>query len=131
MRSGVSINENRQAAIKFILTMKEHGGFDERMVTEDLQWFCPDQRVITAAELKSFVATTAHLMPQCPTMTILGAAADGDRVAVEAAGKCQLTNGKRYDNHYHFVVVFRDGRICTVKEYCDTRLTIQVGLSPP
>jgi uncharacterized protein len=127
----MSTSKNGQAATKFILTMKEHGGFDERMVTNDLQWVCPNQKVITASQLKAFVETTTHLMPECPTMTILGVAADGDRVAVEAAGKSLLTNGKRYDNYYHFVILFRDGLICTVKEYCDTKLTIEAGLSPP
>jgi ketosteroid isomerase-like protein len=131
MGAEMSTNKNRQAATKFILTMKEHGGFDERMVTDDLQWFSPNQNVITAAQLKAFVETSKHLMPECPTMTILGVAADKDRVAVEAAGQCQLTNGKRYDNHYHFVILFRDGRICAVKEYCDTKLSIEAGLSPP
>jgi uncharacterized protein len=126
----MSTNENRQAAIKFVNTMKEHGGFDQRMVTEDLQWFFPNQAVVTGPQLKEVLKSMSHLMPEAPTLSILGVAADGDRVAVEAGGKCQLTNGKRYDNFYHFVILFRDGRICAVKEYCDSKPAVEAGLAP-
>jgi ketosteroid isomerase-like protein len=124
----MSTDENRQAAIKFISTMNQHAGFDERMVTDDLEWFLPNQTIITGAQLKGLLKQIAPIMPEPPTLTILGVAADGDRVAVEAAGKCLLANGRRYDNFYHFLILFRDGRICAVKEYCDSKPAIDAGL---
>jgi uncharacterized protein len=125
----MSTDENRQAAIKFITTMSDHGGFDERMVTDDLQWFFPNQTIVTGAQVKDFLKRLGPIMPKAPTMTVLGVAADGDRVAVEAAGKCLLTNGKRYDNFYHFLILFRGGRICVVKEYCDSKPALDAGLT--
>jgi uncharacterized protein len=120
--------ENRETAIKFVMTMKDHRGFDEQLVTDDLQWFLPNQTSIPGVELKNLLKDAGQLMPEFPTMSILGVAAEGDRVAVEAAGKCLLTNGKRYDNFYHFVILFRDGRVCIVKEYCDSKPAADAGL---
>jgi ketosteroid isomerase-like protein len=118
-------DQNKATALRFITTMRDYAGGDERLLTDDHKWFLPNQKVCTVREIKAHIAMRAkESMPVIPTMTVIGVAADGDRVAVEAAGKCDLTNGKRYDNFYHFVLEFRDGRICTMKEYCDTKLVI-------
>jgi ketosteroid isomerase-like protein len=45
---------------------------------------------------------------------------EGDRVAAEAESRATLTNGRRYNNHYHMLFVFSDGLIQRVKEYNDT-----------
>jgi ketosteroid isomerase-like protein/quinol monooxygenase YgiN len=45
---------------------------------------------------------------------------EGERVAVEANGFAELKNGRRYDNHYHFLCIVRDGKIVEVREYNDT-----------
>lgn len=50
-------------------------------------------------------------------MKILGMIGEGDKVAVEAESYGEMNNGKIYDNAYHFVFTFRDGKICEVKEY--------------
>ena len=51
-------------------------------------------------------------------MEVVGMIAEGDEVAVEAKTDAQLNNGKRYDNAYHFVFVFRGSLIAEVREYC-------------
>jgi hypothetical protein len=45
-----------------------------------------------------------------------------DRVAVEFTGATELVNGTRYDNVYHLLFHFRDGKVARVKEYLDTQL---------
>jgi ketosteroid isomerase-like protein len=55
---------------------------------------------------------------------------DGDRVAVETESYAELTNGRVYNNHYHFLFVVRDGRIHRVKEYLDTQHTAAIFLAP-
>jgi hypothetical protein len=47
---------------------------------------------------------------------------EDDRVAVEFTGAAELVNGTRYDNSYHLLFHFRDGKIARVKEYLDTQL---------
>jgi len=54
------------------------------------------------------------------TMTPSGWTAEGDRVAMEAESYAKMSNGKTYNNFYHFLHIVRDGKICMVKEYLDT-----------
>jgi ketosteroid isomerase-like protein len=54
------------------------------------------------------------------TLTVEGVTAEGDRVAVEAQAHAALKNGRIYRNTYHFLFIFRDGKICQAKEYNDT-----------
>jgi uncharacterized protein len=49
-----------------------------------------------------------------------GMIAEGDRVAVQADSYGEMLNGKIYDNAYHFVFTFADGKIREVLEYCCT-----------
>jgi uncharacterized protein len=66
--------------------------------------------------------------------TIHGITAQGERVAVEAESRGMHASGKFYDNLYHFLFEFRDGRIVRLKEYMDTELLTEVlcgGQRPP
>jgi len=54
-------------------------------------------------------------------MTLKGAIAEGDRLALEAESYGELKNGRVYNQHYSFVIEFRGGRICAVREYLDTQ----------
>lgn len=45
---------------------------------------------------------------------------DGDRVAVEMESHGEKLDGTPYNNHYHFIVVFADGKIRVLREYGDT-----------
>ena len=52
--------------------------------------------------------------------------AEGERVAVETESYAELTNGRIYNNDYHFLFIVRDGKIHEVKEYLDTVHTGEV-----
>jgi ketosteroid isomerase-like protein len=54
-------------------------------------------------------------------ITPTAAIAQGDKVAVEATSHAKLKNGRVYQNQYHFLFEFRDGKILSVKEYMDTK----------
>jgi ketosteroid isomerase-like protein len=54
------------------------------------------------------------------TFTLHSLTAEGDRVAAEVESYAPTTAGKVYNNHYHMLFEFRDGRIAVVKEYADT-----------
>ena len=43
----------------------------------------------------------------------------GDRVAIVVRGHMPLKAGGSYDNIYHWLFTFRDGKIVAVKEFCD------------
>jgi uncharacterized protein len=53
-------------------------------------------------------------------MTVIGAIAEGDRVAVEVESAGDLKNGRKYRQQYHFAFEMRDGKIAKVREYLDT-----------
>lgn len=54
---------------------------------------------------------------------ILSVTAEGDRVAVEWEGYCTLVTGTQYNNQYCMVFWCRNGKICKLNEYFDTKLT--------
>ncbi len=58
--------------------------------------------------------------PQGLTFTIHGMLAEGDKVAVEAESNGMHASGKHYNNLYHFLFEFRDGKVLSLKEYMDT-----------
>ena len=47
--------------------------------------------------------------------------AEADRVSVTAQSHAKHPSGRAYNNHYHFLMQIREGRICDVKEYFDTQ----------
>jgi ketosteroid isomerase-like protein len=50
----------------------------------------------------------------------------GDVVVVQAKGKNLTHTGVPYENDYCFVIAFKDGKVATYEEYCDTELVAQV-----
>ena len=59
-------------------------------------------------------------------MRLLGMIAEGDKVAVQADSYGEMKNGKIYDNAYHFVITFQNGKIKEVLEYCCTYTVFSV-----
>jgi len=54
-------------------------------------------------------------------MTVKSLIAEGDRVALEVESLGELANGRIYNQEYHMLLSFRDGRISAVREYLDTQ----------
>lgn len=50
----------------------------------------------------------------------------GEVVVVQARGRNLTRKGERYDNDYAFILHFRDGKIASYEEYCDTALIDRV-----
>ncbi|WP_218775519.1 nuclear transport factor 2 family protein [Oceanobacillus senegalensis] len=61
-------------------------------------------------------------------LTPLAWTAEGNRVAVETESYAEMTNGKVYNNLYHFLFVLEDGKIQKVKEFLDTEHAREVFL---
>jgi ketosteroid isomerase-like protein len=97
-------------------------------LTDDATWLIPGNRDrIPTAGLytKERIARLFHAMlkqlKDGLRMTVLSAIAEGDRVALEVESSGDLQNGRLYRQRYHFLLEFRDGRICAVREYLDTQ----------
>jgi ketosteroid isomerase-like protein len=50
----------------------------------------------------------------------------GDIIVVQAVGRNTTRTGVPYNNDYCFVIGFRDGKIASYEEYCDTELIANV-----
>ncbi|MBF4985260.1 nuclear transport factor 2 family protein [Nonlabens mediterrranea] len=59
-------------------------------------------------------------IPKGLKLTPVGWTAEGDRVAAEFISHGILTNGREYNNPYHFLFLFMDKKIVYIKEYMDT-----------
>ncbi|MDR9826724.1 nuclear transport factor 2 family protein [Vibrio sp. FNV 38] len=58
--------------------------------------------------------------PNGMSFTAKALTAEGNRVAIEAETLGTHANGKIYNNHFHLLMVFRDGLVIEWKEYMDT-----------
>jgi ketosteroid isomerase-like protein len=70
-----------------------------------------------------------HVLSTFPTgitFTIHEMTAEGDRVAVEAESTGVHVSGKPYNNHYHFLMRFKDGKLLEFKEYMDTEMVTDI-----
>jgi uncharacterized protein len=70
----------------------------------------------------TFLAGAAELMAPGTQVTIelVGAIADGDRVAAEWTSRATSRNGTPYHNRNVGIFTVRDGKIVSVREYTDT-----------
>ena len=75
-----------------------------------------------------------EVFPDGLTFTVRDMVAEGDKVAVEAVSEGEHVSGQTYNNEYHFLFEFRDGKLIKLKEYMDTELVTDVlcgGQRPP
>lgn len=115
----MSTEQNKKTAIAFVESMPRTG-IDVNAVTDDAQWWVPGTGWLSRTEFLKLVEMFGERVDGPVTLTIHGVTAEGDRVAVEAQSHAFLKNGKIYCNTYHFLFIFRDGKICRAKEYNDT-----------
>jgi ketosteroid isomerase-like protein len=119
----MSIEENKRMAVEHFHLMgdgpKRSLALD--MMTDDATWWIPGVGTLSKPQLADSFAQSDKLFKGAIGVKILGVTAEGNRVAVESEGDAAVINGKRYNDRYHSLVIFRDGRICEVREYCDTK----------
>jgi ketosteroid isomerase-like protein len=107
------------------------------MMSDDATWLIPgkpDRMPTAGLYSKERITRLFHAMLKQLqgglTMTVKGATAEGDRVALEVESQGDLKNGRLYRQHYHFLMAFRDGKICAVREYLDTQHAHDVWIAP-
>jgi len=106
-------------------------------LSDDATWLIPgkrDRMPTAGLYTKERIARLFHAMLKQLKgglqMTVLSTVAEGDRVAIEAESSGDLQNGRCYRQKYHFLLEFRDGRICAVREYLDTQHAHDVWIAP-
>ena len=97
------------------------------LLTDDATWLVAGRRedLPTAGtydkkRIEKLMTAMLGQMKSPMTFTLTGRVAEGDKVAIEAESLGHLTNGRTYNQHFHFLLEFRGGKICAVREYLDT-----------
>jgi ketosteroid isomerase-like protein len=118
-------DENKEVVLEL------YRGMNTRQYAEMWALFTPDARWgggrASSADFGSIDGMRAIMVDPMPiftegaiTFTVHALTAEGDRVAAEVESFAPLVTGSVYNNHYHMLFEFREGRIAVVKEYADT-----------
>lgn len=97
------------------------------LLTDDVSWTIAGRRedLPTAGtydkrRIEKLMKAMQSQMKEPMVFTLIGRVAEGDKMSIEAESVGHLTNGRTYNQHFHFLFEFRDGKICAVREYLDT-----------
>lgn len=123
----MSLEDNKKTAQKFLEASARHDGdvFESLLTADATYWVQGKKHLFAHAGEQSREQICAYM--RTPSIFKNGLAqkfgaftAEGDRVAVEVEVDGIAPNGKHYNNTYHYLLYFRDGKIAKVKEYVDT-----------
>lgn len=102
----------------------------DSLISEDCVAVCTGTSIVSRTRNHDEIVRTAayfkRTMKDGVRFDILTMTAEDDRVSVESEGFSELNNGVPYNNQYHFLFFLRDGKICKLKEYMDTKLADDV-----
>ena len=124
----MSIEQNKRMAIELLEASGKHDGekFASLLHPEATYWTLGKPHLFDYSGEKSRETIVAYM--STPSIFVGGVettfgeiTAEGDRVAVEAQTRGVLPDGRVYTNMYHYLFIFRDGKIWRVKEYLDTQ----------
>lgn len=125
----MSLERNKQLASEFFARFSARdlaGALD--LMADDATWWIagkPGQLPAAGDYSKERIGRLFHRMdgqlPNGLQLTVKGTTAEGDRVALELTSHGELANGRVYEQQYHLLMTFRDGKIAAVREYLDTQ----------
>ena len=102
------------------------GRYDDAvdMMTDDATWWVAGKTALsgtyTKEEFKNLLANVTPMAPKGIRVTPTMLTAEDDRVSMEAESYGEISNGRTYNNLYHFMMVVRDGKFSAIREYLDT-----------
>lgn len=122
---------NKDIAGKFLKALGQGDSATvDSLLTDDCVAVCTGSSIVSRTRSRDEIVRTANYfkrtMKEGVRFEILTMTAEDDRVSVESEGFSELKNGVAYNNQYHFLFFFRDGKVCKLKEYMDTKLADEV-----
>lgn len=134
----MSLESNKQLASDFFARFSAgdlSGALD--LMADDATWWIagkPAELPAAGTYSKEKIAALFHnLVGQLTNglqITVKGVTAEGDRMALELESRGELANGRVYEQEYHLLMIVRDGKIATVREYLDTQHVFAVWFAP-
>ena len=127
----MSTELNKQLASQFfaLINAKDQDGYLGLIDDEALWWIAGNPEEMPAAgtlnkdQAGLMIAQINSNLAEGLRLTVKTLTAEEDRVSVEIESHGELRNGRIYNQQYHFLLRFRDGKIISVREYLDTQHT--------
>lgn len=124
--SKVILKENKELVCKVMAAISDADWkFVEDTFAEEASIWVAGEMPISGTHTKDFVRSLGEgnkvSFPNGLSLKPKAMTAEGDRVAIEAETLGKHASGKTYNNHFHFMMVIRDGKIYEWKEYMDTK----------
>lgn len=122
---------NKELVTQFMdcLNRGDVSGFTAMYHPQGQLWTSGKTLISGSADKNQIEAAGAAIFdafPQGLVFTIHGMVAEGHKVAVEAESKGMHSSGQLYNNLYHFLFEFKDGKVLSLKEYMDTELVTDI-----
>lgn len=121
----MSIEENKKIAVALLENMsnlKTDAVVDA--LADDVRWRVLGGNYFAQGLNKNQFRKTLKFManglPNGLNLSISRVIAEGDCVVVEAEGNAATLTNKTYNNHYVWILTFRDGKVAQGTEYMDT-----------
>jgi len=123
--------QNRQLAMDFFAALSRG---DVAAVleayTEDGSCWTAGNTLISGTsnreQIQKGAAAIFEAFPEGLEFIVHGLTVEGERVAVEAESRGRHVSGRIYNNLYHFLLEFRDGKLLRLKEYMDTEMVTDI-----
>jgi ketosteroid isomerase-like protein len=97
------------------------------LVTDDVQIMTMGTSVVSAnrnrEQLLELVKGLSAVTENGIALNFISFTAEEDRVSCEMTGCSTLVTGGEYNNQYHLLARIRDGKLCLLREYIDTKYT--------
>lgn len=127
----MNIEEHKRIVIDFFDQMSNGNveGFVNFYHEEGAVWTSGDTLISGTqkkAAILEFAGEIYKSFPHGIKFKIISMTAEDDRVAVEAESDGLHVSGLRYQNLYHFLFIFKEGKVLLLKEYMDTEKVTDV-----
>ena len=116
----MGIEHNRRVGIALIEGIATKG-LDDALLAPGFTWWAAGFGTMNKEQFQQSLEQLRAVEPVIPAIKIVATTAEGDRVAMEGEASAVLANGFHYNNRYHFLTEFENGRVKTIREYNDTK----------
>lgn len=124
------MSNNEDLAIAFLRQLEQNNVEGAlALASDDLEYWLAAPGVMNKDQFRNFFAPVTDMV-RTMRFDITGSTTQGKRVALEAQGEAELSNGRIYRNRYHFLFECEDGRIHAVREYADSAPAIAAFFAP-
>ena len=128
---------NKELVRRYLRAMSSGDPSLPDLFTDDVTWWVPpssplggvrEGKAAVLALMSSGVGLYDTSVPF--GIEVEAMVAEGDWVALQMVMTARTAKGRDYRNFYHWAFRMRDGRICAVKEYVDTKYAHDLLFAP-